>query len=44
MVIQPTNAGSDFQQRVSALMMILIEFEIDINVILSIDLSIYGLN
>ena len=38
MAIQPTNAGIDFQQRVSALMMILMEFEIDINAILSIDL------
>ncbi len=38
MAIQPTNAGIDFQQRVSALMMILMEFEIDVNAIFSIDL------
>lgn len=38
MAIQQTNAGIDFQQRVSALMMILMEFEIDINAIFSIDL------
>ena len=39
MAIQPTNAGIDFQQRVSALMMLLMEFGIDINVILNIDLK-----
>lgn len=38
MAIHPTNAGIDFQQRVSALMMILMEFEIDINAIFSINL------
>ncbi len=38
MAIQPTNAGIDFQQRVSALMMILMEFEIDIGTIMSIDI------
>ena len=39
MAIQSTNAGIDFQQRVSALMMILMEFEIDINTVLSVDIS-----
>lgn len=33
MAIQPTNAGIDFQQRVSALMMICMEFEIDIDML-----------
>lgn len=39
MAIQPTNAGIDFQQRVSALMMILMEFEIDLDAILSINVK-----
>lgn len=38
MGIQPTNAGIDFQHRLSALMMILMEFEIDIDMPLNVDL------
>ena len=34
MGLQPTNAGIDFQQRVSAYMMILMEFDIDISMAL----------
>lgn len=33
MAIQPTNAGIDFQQRVSALMMICMEFKMDIDLL-----------
>lgn len=37
MGLQATNAGIDFQQRVSAFMMILIEFEIDISMVLQLN-------
>ena len=36
MGLQATNAGIDFQQRVSAFMMILMEFEIDVSKVLGI--------
>lgn len=37
MGLQATNAGIDFQQRVSAFMMILMEFEIDISMVLQLN-------
>lgn len=37
MGLQPTNAGIDFQQRVSAYMMILMEFDIDISMALQVN-------
>lgn len=37
MGLQATNAGIDFQQRVSAFMMILMEFEIDISIVLQLN-------
>ena len=37
MGLQATNAGIDFQQRVSAFMMILMEFEIEVSKVLRID-------
>lgn len=39
MAIQPTNAGIDFQQRVSAFMMILMEFDIELDAVLGIGLK-----
>lgn len=39
MGLQATNAGIDFQQRVSAFMMILMEFEIDISMVLQLNLK-----
>ncbi len=39
MGIQPTNAGIDFQQRISAFMMILMEFDIEIDVVLNLDIK-----
>ena len=37
MGLQATNAGIDYQQRVSAFMMILMEFEIDISMVLQLN-------
>lgn len=37
MGLQPTNAGIDFQQRVSAYMMLLMEFDIDISMALQVN-------
>lgn len=37
MGLQATNAGIDFQQRVSAYMMILMEFDMDISLALQLD-------
>ena len=46
MGLQATNAGIDFQQRVSAYMMILMEFDMDISLALQLDRNdkIEGLN
>ena len=37
MGLQATNAGIDFQQRVSAFMMILMEFDIEISAVLQLN-------
>ena len=39
MGLQATNAGIDFQQRVSAYMMILMEFDMDISLALQVNKS-----
>ena len=46
MGLQATNAGIDFQQRVSAYMMILMEFDMDISLALQLNRNdkIEGLN